>query len=345
MHHAEHGRRLVTRKRSIIALAAIVILVVLAVLIWPRHQGIAQKDAVFVIDGKGYSRQDVAGLTSYATNRGANPDDVARQAFDLLKRQRAAEKLGLKVSSKTVDAIARDQYDAAKHDNAKWLRLLAYDDALNEMLGRLGQNGRVEGEVFFFNFSRYLLHGPAYTPPHLGDAKRIAADRRYAKQQAQHYRAALAGGKLTPEQAIKQIKADARLADMGLKGANLSWRFAGGRLLPSSGDNGRNLPHELAPYVGGRLLPTSGDNGRNLPPEVADYVQQSSAKTGLSEIRTGRSLVDAAVTNPTNKDYADSYFYVVKIAAVDHRQSQAHFDQTVKQLSARYIGLNRGNSS
>jgi hypothetical protein len=196
------------------------------------------------------------------------------------------------------------------------VRLLASDDALSEVLGRLGKQGRVEGDVFFFNFSRYLLHGPAYTPPHLGDTKRIAADRAYAKRQAEHYRSALAEGKLSPEQAAHEIAADARLADMGIKGFNESGRFAGGRLLAS----------------GQR-------DERNLPPEVADFVQRADARTGLSGVRTGRALVDAAITHPTGKDYADSYFYVVKITAVDHRQSPANFTATLKHLSARYLGL------
>jgi hypothetical protein len=240
---------------------------------------------------------------------------MARQAFDLLKRQRAAEQLGLEVADQRVAQIARATYDAKRPDDP-WVRLLASDDALSEVLGRLGKQGRVEGYVFFFNFSRYLLHGPAYTPPHLGDAKRIAADRAYAKRQAEHYRSALAEGKLSPKQAAREIAADARLADMGIKGFNESGRFAGGRLLAS----------------GQR-------DERNLPPEVADFVQRADARPGLSGVRTGRALVDAAITHPTGKDYADSYFYVVKITAVDHGQSPAGFERTLRRLSARYLGL------
>lgn len=269
---------------------------------------------VFVIDGKEYKKSEVDKLIWSETMTGANADQAAKQAFELLKRQKAAEMTGFKVSATEVKDVIK-VYFKSKDNNrtaviSDWQNLLATDIALtNKLSSQYAKNTiAADGYLFIFYFGQHIEPDYEYQVPGLGDKALIAQDRTYAQTKAADYYERLRTGSITPDKALSEIKADPRLG-YDKPDTNLSSKF--------------NLSD-----------PKQASNP--LPADVKEFIKQTATK-GLNPVHIGKT--GAALGIPKPEDFKETYFYILLLNSVDkNKPDKAKFEETLKNISAEYKG-------
>lgn len=314
-------RPVLTKRRIIIGailLLAVAGIVVAYLLI--SKQVSEQANVAFTIDGKTYSKDKVVSLVKYSTQRGGDKEETAKKAFEYLKRQAAAKKAGIDISDdKIVEARnylfpnEKDKYDP---DGAAWIELVSYNEALTRVFSS-SKLSDASGYVFIFPFDNLIMRDTMTNPPvGYGDTALIAKDRAYAEGRARYYAEAIKTNALSPEAALKEVRADARLGQQGIANTNTSIRFEGFM----AGDATRP---EV--YISG---------------DAKDEVINLSSKKSLGDVKVGRT-VKIEGEPKSDADYQEAYYYFVTIdkPATSVQASKNTFDQALKTISATYKGL------
>lgn len=312
-------RRILTKRNIIIGAVSLLVVVVAAYFLVPKI--IQQANIAFTIDGRVYNKNEVTSLVKYSTQRGVNKGTAAKLAFEYLKRQAAAKKVGITVTDSQI-TVARDflfpknktTYDL---DGSPWIELASYNEALTRVFTS-NKVSDASGYVFLFPFDNLMTRDTVVDKPvGYGDAALIAKDRTYAQQRANYYHDALKANSMMPDAALKEIKADPRLGQPGFTNTNMSVRFTG--------------------FV-------SGDATRpevNISSDAKDEVINLSAKKALGDVRIGRT-VKIEGEPKSAADYQEAYYYFVLIdkPASSVGDSKKSFDDALSALAASYRGLN-----
>lgn len=269
------------------------------------------QDTAFVIEGTSYSRDDVRKLIEYPVSRGASEEDAAKTAFEYYKRQWVAQKLQIHLTDEEVATARKAVFGDLDVDN-DWIELSSKDTALTTRLALAQSYTTAKGYYFIFPFSNHMVIGEdivAGAPANAGDPAAIAADRAYADGRAKYYQTQLKEGKITPEQALKEVKADTKLDYLNSPGSNGSMRFEG---------LGNTQAGGLQSY---------------LDEEQKTYLTGISDAKGVGEIKTG------SITKGENGEKIEASFYFGLIDEPAASQDGSSFNEELKNVKSEYRGL------
>lgn len=304
---------------------ALIIFVLLVVLVagsfFVLKYGIGQnnpfsrnKNIIFVIDGKNYTKADIEKLISYPVSRHTPKNVAAKEAFDALKAAKAAQNLGYTPSNSEVKAQKDLIYSALKISATQqsqyndWFTLMATQSAINVFVNAPTPLGYA-GYSYVFFFGQHLQSAPDYKPSGLNDPKLVAQDQAYAKQKADYYHQQLQDNTMTPAEALSKSIVDMQSRGHGVSNPNFSAGFTGEQSL-----NTAVYMSDIISYITGQ------------------------GKTGLSDVKTGKALT--APTKSHGKSI-DMYYYFVDLTAVPASKaiSPAQFNQALGKLTAQYRGF------
>ncbi|MBC7746837.1 hypothetical protein H7Y40_02560 [Pedobacter sp.] len=312
-----------TKRHVVIGIVSILVIIGASVAFLLISKQVTQQSTVaFTIDGKSYSKNEVTSLIKYSTQRGGTPEETAKVAFDYLKRQAAAKKAGIAISEAKLtearDSLFPDNKTSYDIDGAPWIELASYNEALTRVFSS-SKLTDASGYVFIFPFDNLIARDIipiSEQPKGYGDATLIARDRAYAKERAEHYRDALKSNTLTPELALAEVKADARLGQIDLPNTNISVRFIGFM----SEDATR--PER---YISG---------------QAKDEVMSLSNSISIGDVKVGKNAKGETPTK-SDDDYVETYYYFVNIDKPSNssQNSKTGFELVLKELPASYKGL------
>lgn len=315
-------RRILTKRNIVIsAVSLLIIAVAVTAYVVVSKQVAQQVNVAFTIEGKAYSKNEVTSLVKYSTQRGVDKETASKQAFEYLKRQAAAKKAGINISDSQI-TVARDflfpkNKTAYDLDGSPWIELASYNEALTRVFTS-NKVSDASGYVFMFPFDNLMTRDTVVNPPvGYGDATLIAKDRTYAQQRADYYHGVLKANTMSPDAALKEIKADTRLGQPGIVNTNTSIRFVGF----IANDATR-------PEV-------------NVGSDAKDEVINLSGKKALGDVKVGKTVKIEGEPKSAD-DYQEAYYYFVLIdkPASSVSDSKKSFDNALSALSVSYRGLN-----
>ncbi|MGH7237694.1 MAG: hypothetical protein ACREGF_04115, partial [Candidatus Saccharimonadales bacterium] len=276
------------RLGSIAGLVAIIILAAGLVLYF-NHQH-ARAKLAFTVDGHNYSKTYVNNLITYPVSVGDTKTEAAKEAFNFLKRQAVANKLGinvpqLQVGSEQASLLQQASAGLNKTKAEPWFQLIAYDNVLQTLLSGTNSATAPQGYIFAFMFDQHAVSGPAASKPMgFGDSSLIAQDRDYANKRATYYRQQLVEHKITPEQLLSAINQDPKLNVDYSPGFNDSIHFGVDSTTPWQSQLTFNKA--ALSYITGQTKP------------------------GISAVKVGQL---PNISYPTAQDYMDAYFYFIDL--------------------------------
>jgi hypothetical protein len=261
---------------------AVLLIIAIVAVILHVHMANSQKNAAFIIDGRAYSKASISDMATYAAKQdGLTKAQEARGIFELYKTQVAAKKAGIVPNDSEMQAAAKSLNFAktTTGPQQQYMQLVEFNNALLPSYDRYRQGG-YEGDVLVFDFSQEILPPAPGIPPIAGhnDATLIAQDRKYAQQQSEAYYTTYKTGKSS----ITSLNNELQNKDkVGFQAEALSFDSS------KSPDLGSQIGY----------------------PDIYKYVL-SQTKTGLSTVRVGTVRTKPS---PSPKDYADGYYYFVKL--------------------------------
>lgn len=311
-----HGVRDIFRP-TVVVILIVLLLVAAGLSLINKHSGNkAPQDVAFVVEGKDYTKADILPAAKALSNsNGKSLDDAGRTIFNYYKEQKAAQEVGIIVPQPAIDAQKSLLRKVFPQKSAVTLvDITAYHNALQDYYSNSGQ-GLYKGYSFAFDFSDRLIPEDLTTPvTGHGDPKLIAQDQAYAKKQADFYHDQIASSKLTEQQLLDKIHADATL---GLSDKNV--RFT--TLDSTSFDTTMNNYLQSQVYHA----------------DIAQYILGQTT-TGLSDVRLAN--VRTTPEGSTAK-FAPGVYYFVQITEAQKGVSNAQGKavQQVKNMKASYYGV------
>jgi len=315
---------LVKSKRFWLTTTTVVIIIALGYgsLWWYRSNTakstIGKGKTIFIIEGKKYKDTEVESYTDFLTKYLEKEEEAAvKEVFELIKYKTAAEKVGISLSdTRITDArkLLDEQNDVYKDTSEykKWAELESVRVAVDQSLQSSSEDTAYKGYSYIFWFGNRLSYTPDFTPPGgYGDEKKVKEDRDYAKQRADYYHDQIKNGKITEDQAIKEIKDDPKLCYQYNAGSNFSVRFGS----------------ELSKSWSKQIYYKS----------VSDYASKNSA-IELGDVRVGKTFVKKSLAENTEYEEAETFYYFVKMEG-ESSISTKKFNQTLEALKTEYIGL------
>lgn len=325
-HSKKHRRKKWLVSLPIVAVVLVIGLLVFSVATYVKYN-VVPSGAVFVIDGRAYSKKEVKEITAYPTKRGnMSQDEAAKKVFNLLKRKHTAEKLGINISDQAVKENSTQLFqDDSIEASSKWGQLLSYDELLSARLAANSdnKNDQIAGYAFIFLFGHCIEKGIDYTPDCLNDEKQIKKDKDYAKERAEHYRARLQSGNMKPEEALKDIQKDARLGYTNIPGSNPSTRFEDFQGIDNGGGGAVDATVTTEPLLG----------------SVDKYLRSDKVKNGLNPIEAGKTSADAIMYEGKPNNLKETYYFFLDVEEFAKAVTKEQFNTEVKNLVAHYKGL------
>ena len=303
------------KRRAVIIGAALLVVIALGISAAIMKSGDESPDRViFVIEGEEYRESTVNHLIDFSMSRGLSREEAAKQAFELAKKKKTAEKLNLKPLAQEVEVQKQQLIEDLKGEEEfterynPWFDLLAYTNAVEEYVGTMPNNS-YKGYVFDIPFGQHIQYGPAFTPDDLNDPVLIEQDKKYAEEKANYYHEQLKNNSIPPEQVLQELNNDRKLSALESGNATNSVKFGY--------DPNVNWQDEV--YY----------------QSVGEYIL-SSQNTGLSDVKIGQASVDS-----TPENQADMYFYFVLIEklAESNDVSKQTFEEELAKLNAEYRGF------
>lgn len=324
MAHKSHRRR-----NRLLIIAGAVLLIAGGLAAWYFLAGPGKtNNLAFTIDGQNYTKQQITDLTKYPTSHGLSADDAAKRAYDMYKRQIAAQKTGVVISDDQIAASQKNLFPglsgALDTNTEAWVKLVSYDNALTTLTVSTPAYSNAEGYVFLFWFSQRIVYNKDRPAPNFGDAAKIAADRQYASDRANYYRQQLANNAMTPDKVVQAIKADSRLAFTYGLNDNQSQQFKGLAYSAQGGSSMLYVPSEAQD----RIVKVGGQTG-------LDAVQVGSIEIGDPTKDPGFVEGDAINTKPT-----EAFFYLIDTTkAATGSFSTADLTANLNKLASHYWGV------
>ncbi len=322
------------RKKWLVSLPIVAAVLVIGLLVFSVatyvKYNVVPSGAAFTIDGRAYSQEEVKEIVSYPVKTGEmTPEKATKQAFEMLKRKRTAEKLQIDITNEAVSYNKKELFpENSAKQKSQWGGLVAYNDLLEAQLTENSDskkmNDQVVGYAFIFLFGHCIEKGPDFEPDCLNDQKQIKKDRDYAKERAEHYRAKLQSGSITPKKALEEIQKDPRLGFMQTAGANPSAQFENFQTVGTEG-------------VDTDVTVGSGP----LEKSVEDYIRSGKIQEGLSQIMEGKTVADAVADQNDAKNWVPTYYFFTDVSTLSKAVTKQQFNEELKKLPARFKGLSK----
>lgn len=232
-----------------------------------------------------FSRKDINDYLSYPVNKLQQDRQVALDTLiDNLKIKVAATKLKVQPTDQQVYEQYIKNKVSAVQAKEKWVQLENYVRAEQKMEND-SDSTAYAGYLFVFYYGNKKLPD-AYNQelPGFGDNNQILQDKSYAKNQADKYVKLLAGKKLTPQQALDQIKADPKLGVVYKANNNFSLRF--------KGETSNPWQQQVS-----------------LSSDIISSIKSQKASGLMPIIQTGK--LPMVIDPRSDKDYTDAFYYFV----------------------------------
>lgn len=290
---------------------AVGLLIILAILglsfvfLRPETQR-SEAKGIFSIGDRVYSKDEVDKIINYPTSKGQlSKDEASKQAYESLKKIAVAEQLGVKFDDTIVKQYASTLNSGQDETSTQWFALKAKEQIIENTISN-SYPASYEGYSFLFWYGQHLASGPAYTPPRLNDPKLVSEDKSYAEAKAKEYHSKLQDGTISPEDALKQIKADKKLDVSGF----YSTKFIT--------DKASSWFDKIA------FLP------------IRDSIANAK-KVGLTDINEGKNIVSNQ-TDVTKSKNMYFYFNLIDKADSSAKVSKSDYEALLKSIKSNYVG-------
>lgn len=315
-------------RKILLILAALIVLAIIGILIWRWSLTYTSSDTAFVINGNRYSKQEVKQLTEYSENLGMPRKDAAKMFFEIIKRDTALIQAGFKISQSDVESEIHKSYPKDKWNDSgvKWL---AKDSINRQAIDTAGSVEANSGYLYLLYFSRYLLKGPDYTPPHYNDSEFIKKDREYAKKQAELFINDIKSDKKSPKDVLSILNKDLRLTPSGIAGTNYSNHFQGEFLSEIDTSIQQTQSSNQIYYT----------NTTPVPLSVSNYLKNTQLKKGVNQIQIGKVLADATIAQPKDRDYKDAYYFFIYADHASNGSTVNNYKNKLRELPSRFVGV------
>ena len=173
---------------------------------------------VFTIENENFYENELRDIVRYPVEKsGISEEGAFLSAFEAYKVIVVAKRAGITPAQQEVESLLTSypseevRNDPAYEEKYKpWFRLLSERDAVYNYIDADTITGYT-GYAFVFYFGQHIEYGDDYKPEGLNDPALIAQDRAYAKEKADYYYSQVKEGKISPEKADSEIKADTKL--------------------------------------------------------------------------------------------------------------------------------------
>lgn len=188
---------------------------------------------VFSIDDRKFRTSEVNPFIDLASQYGVDDKKAKNAVIEAMKLKIATNKLNIEVSDKAIrDALQTTSYAKiakATEPLDKWVELIGYRLA-TENIQKSQAKVAKQGYAFVFYFGNLIIpNEPADSNfSGFGSQTLIDKDKEYAIKKAEEYHKNLTEGKITPDQALEQLRADKQLNFGYLANSSYSIKFGTG---------------------------------------------------------------------------------------------------------------------
>lgn len=291
------------------------LVILLALVGWVLIEQRNQDNIIFTIDGKNYTKKDIASDISYPLSTGTSEENAAATFYEYKKRQIAAQQANFEPTTQEISDAKKEVFAQAsdKERSSRWADIVAYDTALSKKLPSSTTLDAVKGYIFVFYYGQLIQTGNDYTPANAGNAQLIAQDKAYAKQQADMYHKKLQDKSISPDELLAQINADPKLNFFNRPNNSLSMK----------------------------LDPADTTSERSeLPADINNYVTQK-APIGIGSVQVGRTYEVKDYKNPQDKKAIETYYYFTNIENKGTAAQTAQFNAILASLNSAYKGYKK----
>lgn len=281
----------------------------------------ATNNVAFSIDGKDYSKQEINMLIEFPVLVGTSKEDAAKQAFDMYKKQAAAQKTGIVIEQTAIEAERKELYpnysDDLDENTKNWMNLVSYDSALNKLSNQTSVYTDATGYIYIFWFGKNIVYDPIGTNPDYGNDDAIAKDREYADSRAKYYYNQIESGSMSADKALEEIKSDPKLGLTDGNSDNISIKFD-------------SISSNLAPNS--KLL--------YVPQDILNQVIKVSSNQGLDSIRTATISNQEDIpegSQAQNPEVLYYFIYIDKPATKSFDMNQ--YSSNLETINTQYWGI------
>lgn len=290
-------------KKRFLAIALLVLLLGGALVVGLRSKNKKNEanPVVFSIDSREFRASEVNGYLDLATNNyNLDKTEAQKSLIEAMKLKIAAEKLKIDISdAKIREALQITSYAKiaeVKGELDRWVGIIGFRLAMENYI-ETQQAQAKQGYSYVFYFASLTI--PDYSGENIdnfGNKELIKRDKDYAHKKAEEYHKALAEGKSTPNQVLKQVVADKQL-------------------------NYRYIPDfSYSKNFGHNKDPDETWQSEVFFQDIVKYVDSYSEAKKPSDIKTGKI---AKVPDPKkDQDYVDAYYYFVYLTSGSNPSAQ-----------------------
>ncbi len=264
-------------------------------------------NAAFVVNGKAVPKAEVETAVNISADKYSQDKAQSFQTtIDTAKLKAVAQKYKVEITDADIrKALLVTPYsDIAQGEEPldPWVATVGYKVAMNNYIELKNAQGK-KGFSFVFYYANLTIKSPYRQPPaNFGNAEMAQADKDYAKAKADEYHGLLMNKKITPEEALKQLKSDSRLSYGYYLDGSYSTQF---------GDS---------PDV-----QETWQNQVQLTP-IVEYINSIKQINKPTDIQTGK--ISTVPVPSSEQDFKDAYYYFVYMTDVTNQgeEMQATYD-------------------
>lgn len=191
---------------------AVIVVVIVSVAAFVMYQKWLDNNAALVVGDIRVSKVEYNKLKDLANKEGVKDDEFKQQLIDVNKYTYAAKKADIAIeasmlsSANVSSALYPEKYDVSNN----WQLGNVHKAYIQREVYSL-ENGSQEVAIMYFPFSRFFARGYETPPKDFGNADLINQNKTYAKAKAEQIKKDLVAGKISLDQALKDVTNDKQL--------------------------------------------------------------------------------------------------------------------------------------
>jgi hypothetical protein len=259
-----------------------------------------KSQTAFVIEGKSYSKAQIQGMVTCASQYATDSNNSAKDIFDMYMKRQASLSTGIEPSSEGIKNTKKQINLSQKTDKycQDYVELYVYYKALESSYLNYSYD-KTSGYSFVFDFSKGMKEDNSVGPDYENN-------KAYAKQKAYYYYDQLKSKKITPDELLSEIRKDNRISR-----------------LPLSTHFGPNQEGDLLSQL--------------LNPDIYNYVINQK-KPGLSKVMIAKVQNSTSKTNPQYRE-AYYYFVQVDVVGVHAKDPSEKIKEAKDRQTVSYYGV------
>ncbi len=274
----------------------------------------------FAINEKKYSKSERQSVYINSIRNNLSTDDFNRKYLELKKLQYVAEKNNIVINKDLLNKKMAEIYPDKKDKTFDQLDIVQQKSIYDNVFiyaAFANTKGQYEGTIFVFPFARHITDYEGHLSAKVADSNKfgiisaydpaqVEVDKRYAQERAKYYHDGLTNGSINESEALKEIMADKKLANVNSTNESTAFK-----------NDGTVNWQDMIRIEG-----------------AIDYIKSLKSPT-LSSIQTSKT----DVVNNSQKSNVEAQFYFVKLNkaqpaknGVDFTTLKKQIDEQIKQL-------------